>query len=227
MGAIGSIGLPIDCEARLGGSEGRPLATDALSEGEIQLHGAPIFRGYWKNPERAAQTFTPDGWMRTGDLARRRPDGSFEFLGRLKVAINSGGTLIRGEEVDEALLRQPAVLESTTPSIPRGESGKPRLSEVKRMLGEKLHSEVPPVDGVSSGIDAQVIDPAALVFWAHPSNLTLDAKPETVARCDSFTHVNLILQAEAEFEVRIPNRHVKSIKSLRDLAALVAQLRNP
>jgi long-chain acyl-CoA synthetase len=118
IGVIGSIGVPIDCEARLGDSEGRPLAADALPEGEIQLRGAHIVRGYWKNPERTAQTFTTDGWMRTGDLARRRPDDSFEFLGRLKAAINSGGTLIRGEEVDEALLRHPAVFESTTVGLP-------------------------------------------------------------------------------------------------------------
>jgi acyl-CoA synthetase (AMP-forming)/AMP-acid ligase II/acyl carrier protein len=273
MGAIGTIGVPIDCEARLGSRDGRPIAADAVPEGEIQLRGAHIFRGYWRNAERTAQTFTPDGWMRTGDLARRRRDGSYEFLGRLKAAINSGGTLIRGEEVDEALLRHAAVLESTTvgisdpdfeeiavsavvlsrptdeaaltahcrvyletlkvpkrivavDSIPRGPSGKPRLAEVKGMLEARIRPNAPQASASSPApIEAQVIDLAAVVFRAEPSNLSMESTPESVTGWDSFTHVNLILQAEMDFGLRIPNRHVKSIRSLGDLAGIVAKLR--
>lgn len=117
FGALGTIGIPIDCEARLGGRDGTPVAS-ADREGELQLRGENIFSGYWRNPTRTAETFTDDGWMRTGDLARKRDDGSYEILGRLKTAINSGGTLIRPEEIDEVLLGHPAVQDSVTVGFP-------------------------------------------------------------------------------------------------------------
>ena len=114
FGAWGSIGRPVDCEARLGNSNGQPLGDTEADEGELQLRGANICAGYWRNPERTRKTHLQDGWMRTGDLVRRRADGSFDFLGRLKSVINQGGMAILPDEVDEALLRHPAVLEAVT-----------------------------------------------------------------------------------------------------------------
>lgn len=107
MGAFGTIGCPIDCEAQVGGvAAGEP--------GELLLRGANIFPGYWRDPDRTCASFTEDGWFRTGDLARLRPDGSFEILGRTKSIIMSGGFLIRPDEIDEAMLRHPAIQESAT-----------------------------------------------------------------------------------------------------------------
>ena len=84
MGAFGTVGLPIDCEARIA-----PGSTDP-KEGELQLRGDNIFPGYWRNPERTAQTFTDDGWMKSGDLARLLDDGSYQILGRIKTVIMMG-----------------------------------------------------------------------------------------------------------------------------------------
>lgn len=110
MGAFGTIGVPVDCEARTQAPQG--------GTGELLLKGSNIFMGYWQNPDRTAASFTADGWMRTGDLAEQRPDGSFQILGRLKSVIMSGGFLIRPEEVDEALLRHPAIAQAVTVAIP-------------------------------------------------------------------------------------------------------------
>jgi acyl-CoA synthetase (AMP-forming)/AMP-acid ligase II/acyl carrier protein len=113
MGSLGSIGKPIDCEARIRNAD------NADSEiGELQLRGDNIFLGYWKDSERTAETFTPDGWMKTGDLVQSCSDGSYQILGRLKTIIMSGGFLIRPEEIDEVLLTHPSVIESVTVSIP-------------------------------------------------------------------------------------------------------------
>lgn len=109
MGARYTLGRPIDCEARIAGG---------AREGELELRGENVFSGYWGNPERTRASFTDDGWFRTGDLARQHEDGSFEMLGRLKLVIMSGGTLIRPEEIDEAMLRHPAVDESATVAMP-------------------------------------------------------------------------------------------------------------
>ncbi|WP_439149151.1 AMP-binding protein [Sulfitobacter sp.] len=109
MGTPGTIGKPVDCEARIEGG---------ADEGELQLRGDNIFNGYWRNPDRTRQSFTDDGWFKTGDIARMREDGSFDYLGRLKTVIMSGGVLILPDEIDEALLRHPAVVESATVGVP-------------------------------------------------------------------------------------------------------------
>lgn len=113
MGDLGSIGKPIDCEARISS-----FGDLSFGVGELQLRGENIFLGYWKNSERTIETFTEDGWMRTGDIARSCLDGSYEILGRSKTIIMSGGFLIRPEEIDEVLLTHPNVMESVTVSMP-------------------------------------------------------------------------------------------------------------
>lgn len=118
MGPAGTIGRPIDCEARVS-----PLDTGAPNSGELQLRGDNIFPGYWNNPKRTAESFTKDGWFRTGDIVRARADGAFDYLGRIKTIINSGGLLIRPEEIDEALLSHPLVAASATVGIPDPEFG--------------------------------------------------------------------------------------------------------
>ncbi|MEL6481050.1 MAG: class I adenylate-forming enzyme family protein, partial [Pseudomonadota bacterium] len=115
MGARGTIGRPIDCEARV---DTASTGGDGESVGELQLRGDNIFRGYWKNPERTRDTLLPGGWMRTGDLARQRHDGSYELLGRIKTVINCGGVLLRPEEIDEVLMTHPAVAEVVTVGLP-------------------------------------------------------------------------------------------------------------
>ena len=109
MGARGTIGLPIDCDARIaGGGE----------NGELELSGANISPGYWRNEARTRETQSADGWFRTGDIVRRTADGSFEYLGRIKTAINQGAVTIHPEEIDEALLAHPTVLEVATVGLP-------------------------------------------------------------------------------------------------------------
>lgn len=125
MGARGTLGRPVDCEARVD-----PAKADAPEEGELLLSGENVFPGYWNNPERNAVTFTADGWLRTGDVVRARSDGSFDLLGRVKSIINSGGLLIRPEEIDEALLGHPGVRDSVTVGIPNEEFGEIAVTAV-------------------------------------------------------------------------------------------------
>lgn len=111
MGPVGTIGLPVDCEARIAPGSTPP------DEGELQLRGDNVFPGYWEDAVRTAATFTADGWMKTGDLARRQGDGSYAILGRLKLVIMMGGFLIRPDEIDEAMLACPGVEESVTVAV--------------------------------------------------------------------------------------------------------------
>ena len=122
-GARFTVGLPVGCEARIDGA-------DESGAGELMLRGANIFDGYWKNPERTAATLTREGWLHSGDLARRRDDGSYEILGRIKTAIMSAGFLIRPEEVDDVLTRHPQVNEAVTVGLPHPEFGEIAVSGI-------------------------------------------------------------------------------------------------
>jgi acyl-CoA synthetase (AMP-forming)/AMP-acid ligase II/thioesterase domain-containing protein/acyl carrier protein len=122
MGAPGTIGKPIDCAARIEAVHAdAPTQPDGV--GELQLRGDNVFAGYWRNPGRTAQCFTDDGWFRTGDLARQRPDGSYEILGRIKTIIMMAGFLIRPEEIDAVMMTHPAIAEAVTVGLPDTEFG--------------------------------------------------------------------------------------------------------
>lgn len=114
MGAFGTIGIAVDCEARLTPVDPEEASGVEATEGELQLRGENVFQGYWNNPERTAETLLEDGWMRTGDLARQRKDGSLEIIGRIKTMINMGGQSIMPEEIDEVLSAHPNVLDVAT-----------------------------------------------------------------------------------------------------------------
>ena len=74
-------------------------------------------QGYYKAPELTASTMTQDGWLATGDLGYRDEDGFYFVTGRLKELIIKGGENIAPREIDEALLKHPAVLEAAAVGV--------------------------------------------------------------------------------------------------------------
>ena len=106
---VGSVGLPLPgVSARVvdSGSE-KPLPDGEV--GELQIKGDHVFAGYWQQPEKTAEAFSADGWLRTGDLAMREPDGYYTLKGRAKDLIISGGLNIYPPEVELVLMEHPAV----------------------------------------------------------------------------------------------------------------------
>ncbi|MEL6060192.1 MULTISPECIES: AMP-binding protein [unclassified Methylobacterium] len=87
----------------------RPVPRDGLTVGEICLRGNTVMKGYLDNPD-ATERALAGGWYRTGDLAVWHPDGSVEVKDRAKDIIISGGENISSLEVEEVLLRHPAVM---------------------------------------------------------------------------------------------------------------------
>ena len=112
----GSAGLPLGVEARVVAPDGAVLG--AGLQGEIQLRGESVMAGYHRAPELTAQVRSPDGWLATGDLGYRDDDGFYFIVGRRKELIIKGGENIAPREIDEALLRHPAVLEAAAVGIP-------------------------------------------------------------------------------------------------------------
>lgn len=113
---LGAVGRASGCEARVVDGELRSVPTGVT--GEIVIRGPHVMRGYYKNEEATRAAFTPDGWLRTGDLGHCDADGFFFVTGRIKELIIKGGENIAPREVDEALLRHPAVLEAAAVGIP-------------------------------------------------------------------------------------------------------------
>jgi len=120
---------PLDVLARKYGSPGRPLGVEARVvagdgsiappgvAGEIQVRGGNVMQGYYKDPDATARTLTADGWLATGDLGLCDADGFYFITGRLKELIIKGGENIAPREIDEALLKHPAVLEAAAVGI--------------------------------------------------------------------------------------------------------------
>ncbi len=113
---VGAVGLASGCEARVIDADQVPVADGAT--GEIAIRGPNVMRGYYKNDAATRDAFTHDGWLRTGDLGMRDGDGFFFVTGRIKELIIKGGENIAPREIDEALLRHPAVLDAAAVGIP-------------------------------------------------------------------------------------------------------------
>lgn len=90
---------------------------DGRSVGEVQVRGPFVTASYHEVP-RDPGKFTDDGWLRTGDLGYRDADGYYFINGRAKELIIKGGENIAPREIDEVLLKHPAVLEAAAVGIP-------------------------------------------------------------------------------------------------------------
>jgi acyl-CoA synthetase (AMP-forming)/AMP-acid ligase II len=86
--------------------------------GEIMVRGDNVMKGYYKDPATTAKTLHADGWMHSGDLGYMDEDGFVYVTGRIKELIIKGGENIAPREIDEALLKHPAILEAAAVGIP-------------------------------------------------------------------------------------------------------------
>jgi acyl-CoA synthetase (AMP-forming)/AMP-acid ligase II len=114
--------------------------------GELWVRGPGVLKGYWNAPDVTADTITADGWLRTGDLARRGPFGTVLFVGRAKDVIKHGGYSVYANEVQAALEEHPDVLEAAVVGLP------------DERVGELPAAVVRLADGA-------VLDETAMVTW--------------------------------------------------------------
>ena len=131
----GSPGRPLGVEARVVDRDRTPVPDGV--QGEIELRGPNVMRGYFKAPEATAAALR-DGWLATGDLGHRDADGFYFITGRLKELIIKGGENIAPREIDEALLAHPAVLEAAAVGVPDDAYGQEILACVVVKPGAAL-----------------------------------------------------------------------------------------
>ncbi len=136
----GSPGVPCGVEAKvIDPDSGRALPANAA--GEICLRGPNVMRAYYKSPEQTARALDANGWLRTGDLGYRDADGYYFVTGRLKELIIKGGENIAPREIDEALLRHPAVLEAAAVGIADANYGQDILACIVLKPGARASEE--------------------------------------------------------------------------------------
>lgn len=87
--------------------------------GELLVYGPQVMLGYWNNPEATRETLTPDGWLRTGDIASVDPDGYVRIHDRKKEMIKYKGYQVAPAELESVLLEHPGVRDAAV--IPKAD----------------------------------------------------------------------------------------------------------
>jgi acyl-CoA synthetase (AMP-forming)/AMP-acid ligase II len=108
--------------------------------GEIAVRSELVMKGYWRNPKATNDTIV-NGWMRTGDVGYMDEHGYLYILDRTKDMIISGGNNIYPREVEEVLLRHPAVQEACVFSVPDREWGEAVKAVVVKRPGHEATEE--------------------------------------------------------------------------------------
>ena len=135
VGTVGRL-LP-DVEGRvIDPATGQPVA-DGVS-GELCTRGHNVMLGYFNQPDVTAEAIDADGWLHTGDLALRQPDGYFRITGRLKDTIIRGGENISPREIEELLYRHPAVEDVQVVGVPDRRLGEEILACIKHRPGQAV-----------------------------------------------------------------------------------------
>jgi fatty-acyl-CoA synthase len=96
--------------------------------GEFQTRGYSVMLGYWNDPQRTREAITPDGWMRTGDLAAMDQEGYVNIVGRIKDMIIRGGENIYPREIEEFLYTHPDIRDVQVIGVPHDALGEEVLA---------------------------------------------------------------------------------------------------
>jgi len=112
----GSVGFPLfHIDMKIVNPDGSECGPD--EPGELLIRGPHVMPGFWKRPEATAETII-DGWLHTGDLARRDAEGYFYIIGRSKDMFISGGENVYPAEVESVMHSHPAVGEAALIGVP-------------------------------------------------------------------------------------------------------------
>ncbi|MER7152091.1 long-chain fatty acid--CoA ligase [Streptomyces lydicus] len=147
--------FPASVEARLIGPDGERLPHDGEAAGELEVRGPWIAGAYYGGaqgePLRPDDKFSPDGWLRTGDVGTLTPNGYLTLTDRAKDVIKSGGEWISSVELENHLMAHPHVLEAAVVAVPDDKWGERPLAtvvlnegatigyeELKAFLGERI-----------------------------------------------------------------------------------------
>lgn len=135
---VGTVGVPIPGVevVVLDPETGHPCADG--EQGEVCIRGHNVMVGYYNMPEATASAIDPEGFLHSGDLGVRDPNGYFRITGRIKDMIIRGGENIYPREIEEALYRHPAVEEAEVVGIPDERFGEEVCAFIKLHQGHEV-----------------------------------------------------------------------------------------
>ncbi|NLD77922.1 MAG: long-chain fatty acid--CoA ligase [Acidimicrobiales bacterium] len=140
-GALGgSMGLPLPGNKfKVVDEDGNEVPVGGV--GELLLQGHSILKGYHGAPDATAAALTDDGWLRTGDMARRGPFGAVNFEGRMKDVIKRGGYSVYAVEVEQDLEEHDDVVEAAVVAYPDARDGEVPVAAVRLQQGATFDAE--------------------------------------------------------------------------------------
>ncbi len=125
---VGSVGKPcLHTEIRIVDEDGQDVGVDEI--GELWVRGPNVTPGYWERPDANIESFT-DGWLHTGDAARRDADGYVFIVDRWKDMFISGGENVYPAEVEQVLFHHPSVKDVAVIGVPDERWGEVGLAVV-------------------------------------------------------------------------------------------------
>jgi cyclohexanecarboxylate-CoA ligase len=168
-GSPSALGTPLPgAQVRIARRDGNEAACDEV--GELWYRRADMFRGYYRDEVQTGAAITPDGWLRTGDLAARDAAGVIHYHGRAKDLVNRGGFKIGAAEIEAHVAALPAIRRCALVAVPDL-----RLGERACLVAELHDGATLTLDEVAAQLDR---DGVAKFKW--PEHLVLvDAMPMT------------------------------------------------
>ncbi|MCU1354973.1 MAG: putative fatty-acid--CoA ligase, partial [Acidimicrobiales bacterium] len=163
-------GLPLlGVELRVVDQEtGSPVPRDGESRGELQASGPWIAQAYYDD-DRSAESFTDDGWLRTGDVATINGDGYLRLVDRTKDVVKSGGEWISSVELENEVMAHPKVAEAAVVGMPHPKWQERPVAFVVVREGETLTKEE-----VLEFLDGRVAK-----WWLPDDVVFIDEVPKT------------------------------------------------
>jgi fatty-acyl-CoA synthase len=117
---------------------GETLPNDGVAQGELCIRGPWIASAYYDNPAATEQSFTKDGWFRTGDIVTISPSGYLTITDRAKDLIKSGGEWISSIDLENAALAHPDIVEVAAIAMPSIEWGERPMLVVRQRAGSNV-----------------------------------------------------------------------------------------
>ena len=144
------------------------LAWDGEAQGDLQAAGPWIAASYYDDP-RSPDSFTDDGWLRTGDVAVITPDGYVRIVDRTKDVVKSGGEWISSVELENEIMSHPSVAEAAVIGLPHPKWSERPMACVVVNEGEQLAR-----DDVLEFLDGRVA-----TWWLPDDVVFIDEVPKT------------------------------------------------
>ncbi len=156
-------------ELRIADQEtGEALPWDGTTRGELQAAG-PWITGSYYDDERSAESFTSDGWLRTGDVAVITPDGYVQIVDRTKDVVKSGGEWISSVELENEIMAHPHVAEAAVIGVPHPKWAERPLACVVVKPGESL----------DKAAIIEFLDGRVATWWLPDDVVFIDEVPKT------------------------------------------------